>query len=210
MKVQVQMVLSVLAIGGIVGASSVPARACGGCAASAGGAGRVAYGKAPGRAPVLAQAKPATNRAPAGVPTGAIAAKKATTPALGASKTDANVVAKAPAASLVYTCPMHPQVQGATPTACPICGMKLKPKPTKADATKRASAPSDKHVGNDTGELGSMSGMQHSDGMGDMQMCPGCKMTMDGASGMTGTEAPVARQKASGNTMRMVGMGCGC
>jgi hypothetical protein len=30
--------------------------------------------------------------------------------------------------SVIYTCPMHPEVQEKEPGKCPKCGMKLKPK----------------------------------------------------------------------------------
>src|SRR5208282_6885139 len=30
-------------------------------------------------------------------------------------------------ASMIYTCPMHPQVRSSAPGPCPICGMALEP-----------------------------------------------------------------------------------
>src|ERR1700737_2434022 len=32
-----------------------------------------------------------------------------------------------PPASVIYTCPMHPEVRRPSPGACPICGMALEP-----------------------------------------------------------------------------------
>jgi Cu+-exporting ATPase len=29
---------------------------------------------------------------------------------------------------MIYTCPMHPQIEQDTPGNCPICGMTLEPK----------------------------------------------------------------------------------
>ena len=54
--------------------------------------------------------------------------------------------APAPAAGVIYTCPMHPQVRHLGPGACPICGMTLEPlapaaesapNPELADMTRR-------------------------------------------------------------------------
>ncbi len=38
------------------------------------------------------------------------------------------------AASVEWTCPMHPEIVSATPGACPICGMALEPKTMTAEA----------------------------------------------------------------------------
>jgi Cu+-exporting ATPase len=38
------------------------------------------------------------------------------------------------AASMEWTCPMHPEIVSATPGACPICGMALEPKTMTAEA----------------------------------------------------------------------------
>ncbi|MBA4066945.1 MAG: copper-translocating P-type ATPase [Isosphaera sp.] len=40
----------------------------------------------------------------------------------------------APARPVVYTCPMHPQVEQVGPGSCPICGMALEPKAVQAGA----------------------------------------------------------------------------
>ena len=211
-----QKLFSMLVIGGLVGAPALPALACGGggggCGMGGGGYGygggrAVAYGKVAGRAPMLARATPTTAGPQASSPVNAVA-KKPAAPAVRTVAAKAKTTA-APAAP-IYTCPMHPQVQWTKPTDCPICGMKLKVKQSKADAIKRG-APADDHASMHMDEMSDMPGMAQ-DGMDDMEMCPGCMMNMGGMSKMNGgKQAPAAGQKASRGPMgAMAGMGCGC
>ena len=44
-----------------------------------------------------------------------------------APSTTAHAHAGAPSSSVIYTCPMHPEVRRPAPGACPICGMALEP-----------------------------------------------------------------------------------
>src|SRR6266850_6410222 len=37
-----------------------------------------------------------------------------------------------PAPGIIYTCPMHPEIERDKPGACPICGMALEPKTISA------------------------------------------------------------------------------
>jgi Cu(I)/Ag(I) efflux system membrane fusion protein len=53
----------------------------------------------------------------------AFVAGRSSRPASGAAGAD--VAATAPAAGIVYTCSMHPQVRRGKPGRCPICGMPL-------------------------------------------------------------------------------------
>jgi hypothetical protein len=215
-----QKLFSMLVASGLVAATALPALACGGgggCATSGGGYGyggrAVAYGKVGGRAPMLAQTTPATIRGPAAPAPTAVVSKTGATPAVHTLAAKVTRAQKAPASGPVYTCPMHPQVQWTKPTDCPICGMKLKLKPAKADATRRAPAASDEHAGMNMDEMSDMPGMEQEamGGMDDVQMCPGCKMNMGGMSGMNGKHVPTASQKASRGSMGAVaGIGCGC
>ncbi|OEZ53798.1 heavy metal translocating P-type ATPase [Duganella sp. HH105] len=51
-----------------------------------------------------------------------------TTPEAFLNKKKAEVLPAAPAQEgSIYTCPMHPEIQQATPGSCPICGMALEP-----------------------------------------------------------------------------------
>ena len=51
-----------------------------------------------------------------------------TTPEAFLNKENAEVLPAAPAQEgSIYTCPMHPEIQQATPGSCPICGMALEP-----------------------------------------------------------------------------------
>ena len=46
---------------------------------------------------------------------------------------DASLTAPKTSASVLYTCPMHPQIRQPAPGACPICGMALEPVTATAD-----------------------------------------------------------------------------
>ena len=46
-------------------------------------------------------------------------------------------------AKVIYTCPMHPQIQSPTPGHCPICGMTLVPQNTPASVTTATSSSTD-------------------------------------------------------------------
>jgi hypothetical protein len=46
-------------------------------------------------------------------------------PAAPAAATQSAVPAAGQPAAVVYTCPMHPEVQQAAPGKCPTCGMDL-------------------------------------------------------------------------------------
>ncbi|WP_377705506.1 heavy metal translocating P-type ATPase [Pseudoduganella sp. UC29_71] len=51
-----------------------------------------------------------------------------TTPEAFLNKENAEVLPAAPAQEgAIYTCPMHPEIEQATPGSCPICGMALEP-----------------------------------------------------------------------------------
>ena len=41
--------------------------------------------------------------------------------------------------SVIYTCPMHPQIEQIGPGSCPICGMDLEPKTTRPDREENTS-----------------------------------------------------------------------
>ena len=47
----------------------------------------------------------------------------------GATPASSSAPMDAAAAAVVYSCPMHPEVQSVTPGNCPKCGMKLEPMP---------------------------------------------------------------------------------
>ena len=48
------------------------------------------------------------------------------------TRAEPTVSAAAPDSQVVYTCPMHPQVEQVGPGTCPICGMALEPKSVQA------------------------------------------------------------------------------
>ncbi|MEO6404061.1 MAG: heavy metal-binding domain-containing protein, partial [Ferruginibacter sp.] len=58
--------------------------------------------------------------------------------------------AKSTATKVIYTCPMHPQVQKTKPGSCPICGMTLVKKTIKVTTTKPASQKHDMPMPIDT------------------------------------------------------------
>ncbi len=45
----------------------------------------------------------------------------------GGTAPDATHQEPSPAAGVIYTCPMHPQIRQVGPGNCPICGMTLEP-----------------------------------------------------------------------------------
>ena len=199
---------------GAIGMAAVqPALACGGCGVSGGvsrGGGRtVASRKVQSGGPNFARVTP---HQPAFTSSAtSVATQQAKSGVLAAVQTVAARSKRqggaSPAAPL-FTCPMHPQVQWTNPVDCPICGMKLKLKTAKADATRRDAASGD-DAGMDMNDMSDMSATDQ-EAMDGMMMCPGCMMNMKSMPGMRGN-APPASQKPSGGTMgRMVGMGCGC
>jgi Cu+-exporting ATPase len=44
--------------------------------------------------------------------------------------------------TMIYTCPMHPEVQQDHPGNCPKCGMTLEPMTVKAGADEESKTPS--------------------------------------------------------------------
>ena len=52
--------------------------------------------------------------------------------------------------SLMYTCPMHPEILQDKPGMCPECGMSLVPTKTKKKDPHSEEKESDKHAGHKT------------------------------------------------------------
>jgi len=59
--------------------------------------------------------------------------------ATGGTVASAGDSAGAPAAAVIYTCPMHPQIEQDHPGTCPICGMELVPKHEDTSAVDPAT-----------------------------------------------------------------------
>lgn len=206
-----------VAFGGVVGlAGAQPVLACGGCGMSGGGSrggGRaVASRKVQSGGQNFARVAPHQPAYASSTTSVAAQAKAGVSPAVQTVAARSKRQGGAAPASPLFTCPMHPQVQWTKPVECPICGMKLKLKTAKADATKRDTASGD-HGEMDMDDMSGMSATPEEamDGMEGMMMCPGCMMNMKSMPGMGGKASPPASQKPSGGTMRgMAGVGCGC
>jgi Cu(I)/Ag(I) efflux system membrane fusion protein len=77
----------------------------------------------PAPAPVAPMKTPTSGAAPKRAPMPSGSRSSAKTPAASAA---------APAADIVWTCPMHPEVQSDKPGQCPKCGMTLVQKPKRS------------------------------------------------------------------------------
>lgn len=69
-----------------------------------------------------------------------------------ANPTDKNEITKRQNKKVIYTCPMHPEIQQDGPGACPKCGMALEPK----DGVNSNAIQKSKDIKDDNSELENM------------------------------------------------------